>query len=408
MPLRIRDAELIGRSDSSLTLSFRVEDETGHGVAEPARIRLGDQTRTSPGDDGPGTRLFRFEGLDADRSYALEIESEAGEPAAHDEYFPQEARTLPAPTATEVATFATLNDVHFGEPKIGGVMTEDHEYGEEAPGFPVIRETDTETPYPVFMNTDAVSEINALGVDAALIKGDIADRGRPEQFADARACFSHFEMPHFALLGNHDYLAQRDGIEVDGYALLGQEPAPRRVELGGWHLLLLETALPGKHHGVFGEERLAWLDEALGEADTQGAPVLIVMHHQPVPPAYRDSYPNLIGMVPEDSMRFFAVVGEHACVRAALIGHTHRNRVRRYTEAGNVLFAETSNSKDFPGSFTHYRLFADGSLHQEVRRIGSLRALKHSTRCRELFRGMYRVFSLGALEERSFAIPAKP
>lgn len=94
-------------------------------------------------------------------------------------------------------------------------------------------------------------------------------------------------------------------------------------------------------------------------------------------------------------------------MRAALIGHTHRNRVRRYAEAGGVLFAETSNSKDFPGSFTHYRLFADGSLHQEVRRIGSARALEHSTRCRALFRGTYRVFALGALDERSFAIEAR-
>ena len=132
------------------------------------------------------------------------------------------------------------------------------------------------------------------------------------------------------------------------------------------------------------------------------------MHHQPVPPEHADGYPNSIGIKPEDSLRLFETVGNCSSVKGVLIGHTHRNRVRRYTEAGNVLFAETSNSKDFPGSFTHYRLFADGSLHQEVRRIGSLRALEHSTRCRELFQGMYRVFSLGALEGRSFAIPAKP
>ena len=132
------------------------------------------------------------------------------------------------------------------------------------------------------------------------------------------------------------------------------------------------------------------------------------MHHQPVPAAHRDSYPNSIGMLPEDSQRFFEVVGRHPVVRAALIGHTHRNRVRHYPASGDVPFAETSNTKDYPGSFGHYRLFEDGSFHQEIRRIESPRALEHSTRCRDLFQGFYRNFSLGSLADRCFAIGPLP
>ena len=48
-------------------------------------------------------------------------------------------------------------------------------------------------------------------------------------------------MPHHAFLGNHDYFATRRGERVDGYALLGQEPAPRAVDLAGWRLILLAT-----------------------------------------------------------------------------------------------------------------------------------------------------------------------
>ena len=403
MTLHIDHAELLGVSDSTLTLSFQVRDASDSVTEAAARVLVGDSVHILPPGDAP-TRLVRIDGLSPATEYSIGIETEEGHGALHDDFFPDRATTLPAPTAPEVASFASLNDVHFGEVKIGGVLTEDKEYGDAAPGFPVVRASDTELPYPRFMNADAVAQINQLGVDAAIIKGDIADRGLAAQFEEARECFARFLMPHHALLGNHDYLGVNRNNPVDGYALLGQEPAPRRIELGGWHLLLLETALPGEHYGVFGSERLEWLDAALAESAASQTPVLLIMHHQPVPPAFKDGYPNSIGMRPEDSLRLFEVIGRHPTIRAVLIGHTHRNRVRLYPEAGDVPFAETSNTKDYPGTFAHYRLFEDGSLHQEIRRIESRRALLHSTRCRDLFKGLYRHFTLGALSERCFAV----
>ena len=85
-----------------------------------------------------------------------------------------------------------------------------------------------------------------------------------------------------------------------------------------------------------------------------------------------------------------------------LIGHTHRNRSRRYAATRSLPFVEVNCSKDYPGGFAHYRLYDDGSFRQEVRRTGSERALAHSTRCRSLFRGLYRDFALGPLDARSF------
>ena len=95
-----------------------------------------------------------------------------------------------APRPSETASFATLNDLHFGEPRFGGTLLANGDYGPEAPGFPSIRADDTEVPYWRFMNEDAIAEINAAGVDATFIKGDIADVGRPEQFAAARDAFA--------------------------------------------------------------------------------------------------------------------------------------------------------------------------------------------------------------------------
>jgi hypothetical protein len=400
--LQIRDPELFGASESSLTLSFTVADDAGPVDAE-ARVRVGGELCAVT--HGAGTRLVRIEGLEPDTEYAIEIEARGAAAPAPDRYFGGSARTLPAPESEATASFATLNDLHFGEPRFGGTLLPNGDYGPDAPGFPSLLASDTEVPYWRFMNEDAIAEINAAGVDASFVKGDIADVGRPEQFAAAREAFARFAMPHHAFLGNHDYYGRLDGLEVDGYALLGQPPAPRHVDLGGWRLLLLETALPGEHHGVFDGERIRWLAGALEETRASGTPTLLLMHHQPVPPEHADGYPNVIGIRPEHSLDLYALLGGHPQVRGVLIGHTHRNRVRRHRASGRVPFIEVNCTKDYPGGWAHYRLYEDGSFRQEVRRTGSARALAHSTRCRDFFRGGYRDFALGSLGARSFLVP---
>lgn len=401
MPLHIRDPEVFGVTDTSLTVAFRIEDGAGP-VDAPARIRVNGAVR-AVSEQPTATRVVRVEGLDPDAAHRVEIEVEGAPAPVPDRYFPESVRTLPAPRARRTATFATLNDLHFGEPKFGGQLTADHEYGDEADGFPLIREGDTEVPYWRLMNEDAIAEINAAQVDAVVIKGDIADRGLPEQFGFARETFAKIAAPHHAFLGNHDYYGRHNGAgEVDGYALLGQAPAPRAVDLGGWRLVLLETAIPGDHHGVFDGDRLRWLEATLAETREARTPTLLFMHHQPVPPEHRDAYPNSIGLLPEHSLEFFSAIGANPQVKGVLIGHTHRNRVRRYRASGATPFVEVNCTKDYPGGWAHYSLFDDGSFRQEVRRTSTARALAHSTRCRSCFKGFYRDFSLGTLAERSF------
>ncbi len=401
MALTIADSELFGVTESTATLSFALEDNEGPTDA-PADVLVDGEVRATS-EGFAGTRLVRVGGLEPGTPHRLEIRATGAPAVETTKYFPESFETLPVPGANAVASFATLNDLHFGEPRFGGRMGRDHEPGPEAPGFPLVREGDTDVPYWQFMNEDAVEGINALGVDAVFIKGDIADRGRPEQFEVARRTFERLKVPHHAFLGNHDYYALHQGQEIDGYALLGQEPAPRTVDLGGWRLVLLDTVEPGEHHGVFGDDRLRWLADALAETRESAIPTLVLTHHQPVPPEHADSYPNTIGLIPEHSVRVFDLLGQHPQVKAVLIGHTHRNRVRRYPASGNLPFVEVNCVKDYPGGFAHYRLFEDGHFRQEVIRTSTERALAHSTYCRDFFDGFYRDFALGTLAERSYA-----
>jgi predicted phosphodiesterase len=397
-----RDAEIFGVTESTLTVAYRLD------ATEGAELLLDDRVIATA--EGSGVHLHRIEGLDPDREYRISLRAlggRAAEQTEHDAYFPERVRTLPAPTGTQVATFATLNDVHFGEPRVGGVLDENMEYGdEELPGYPLVRESDDEIPYWRYMNDDAIDEINESDADLAFVKGDIANSGEAWQFEAAREAFSRFSMPHHAFLGNHDYFAVRRGEPVDGYALLGQPPAPRTVDLAGWRLILLETAVPGEDVGAFDAERREWLADELATTRDAGQPTLLLMHHQPVPHEHAHEFPNTIGIDPDHSLPLFELLRGHEQLRGVLIGHTHKNRVRRYRPTGALPFVEVQCSKDYPGGWAHYRLFDDGSFRQEVVRTSSERALAHSARCRHLFRGGYRSFTLGRLAERSFAIPS--
>ncbi|HEY8517392.1 MAG TPA: metallophosphoesterase [Candidatus Binatia bacterium] len=402
MTLRVIDPELFGVTEDGCTLTFAVHDARGP-VDATARVLVDGVARaTSAGV--AGTRLVRVEGLAPGTRHRIEIVAEDGARAEPDPFFPGVVETLPACRAREVASFATLNDLHFGEERFGGVLLADGSYGDEAPDYPLVRETEGDVPYWKMMNEDAVADINASAVDFVVIKGDIADQGRREQFEIAREIFARFAMPWHALLGNHDHYALLDGEEIDGCELLGQPRAPRTLDVAGWRLVLVDTVEPGAHHGVFPDARLRWLAEQLEESRELGLPTLLFMHHQPVPPAFADRFPNSIGIVPAHSTRLFELIARNPQVKAVLIGHTHRNRVRREPSAGGVPFVEVSCVKDYPGTFAHYRLFEDGSLRQEVRRISSPRALAHSTRCRDFFAGGYRRFALGALADRSFVV----
>ncbi len=401
MGLAISDPELFGVTESSATFSFCVTDGSGP-VDAPARISLDGEAHTVS-EDRSGIRLVRIEGLSPESDHRIDIQVTGADPVERNAYFPETFRTLPATGAKRVGSFATLNDIHVGEPRFGGTLGPNLELGDESPGHPAVHASDTKVPYWRFMNEDAIADINQSGVDLAITKGDIADMGRREQFEDAADIFAGFEIPHHAFLGNHDYYGLLEDEEVDGYGLLGQPPAPRTLELGGWCLVLLDTVEPGEHHGVFPDERLRWLEHTLARTRELRIPTLLLMHHQPVPPKFSQKFPNRIGMRPEHSMRLLSLIGQHPEVQGVLIGHTHRNRVRLYPESGPTPFVEVNFTKDYPGGWAHYRLYDDGSFRQEVRRTPSERALAHSARCGDFFAGGYRDFVLGSLENRCFS-----
>lgn len=294
-------------------------------------------------------------------------------------------RTLDRPGGERLATFATVNDLHFGETECG--VIEGMDLG------PILSAGPDEAPYPETMNLGAIAEMQALGADVVVVKGDLSTHGTDDEFDAFLAHYGGaFGDRLMYVRGNHD-------------AYLGQtfaDDAPQRLDLPGVTIALLDTVEPHHSGGQVTAEQLEWLDALGAEADR---PVLVFGHHHVWDPSSRSRPETYFGIKPDDSERLVEVFARRPRLRGYFAGHTHRNRVRRFAATGDVPWVEVSCVKDYPGAWAEYRVFEGGVL-QVFHRISTPEALEWSERTRAMFGGMYPQYAFGTIGDRCFAVAA--
>ena len=180
--------------------------------------------------------------------------------------------TLPEPGA-HLATFATVNDVHFGETVCG-------EVGGHPEVGPVFRVDDGEPPYPEVMNRAAVAEIDALDPALVVVKGDLTSEGTmPEYdaFLDVYARAFGDRLVH--VRGNHE----------SWHRLAVADQPVQVADLPGARMVLLDTSVDGAENGAVRPAQLEELDEI---AATSDRPVLLFGHHHVWDPGARPSDPS--------------------------------------------------------------------------------------------------------------------
>jgi 3',5'-cyclic AMP phosphodiesterase CpdA len=237
------------------------------------------------------------------------------------------------------------------------------------------------------MNRGAVAEMAALSPDAVIAKGDLTDASRDEEMAAFRAMYETvFGDRLWWVRGNHDTSL----------------PAtrPQKVELPGVILAIVDTAVSGLASGRLDRDQLDWLDQVGAEADR---PVLVFGHHHCWRPGSRARPDTYFGIHPDDSEALVRVVARRPSLVGYFAGHTHRNRVRRFAETGDVPWVEVGCVKDFPGTWAEYRVF-EGGILQVSHRIATPEALAWSEQCRALVYGYYPTYAFGRLADRCFPI----
>jgi len=362
----IQDAELFTVGPDEIVVTFRTDE------ARSVTTTAGDHAVTTVGP----YHSARIAGLEPETEYLLAVDG-----AEATELLPANVTTLAPPPGDHLATFATVNDVHFGEFECGRLGTPE-ELG------PILHSEPGEPPYPSVMNAGAISEIEKLDPDAVLVKGDLTDLGTDEQYDQFVRAYTKLgdRMHHFR--GNHDAMLSHT-IAATG---------PFTVELDGVTLASIDTVRPGSEHGRIVDDQLDWLEALAGEASK---PVLVFGHHHPWDPSSAERNDNYFGINPDDSEALCAVITRCEAIAGYFAGHTHRNRVRRFEAARNVPIVEVACVKDYPGAWAEYRIH-EGGYTQLVHRISTPAAMAWTEKTRGMFAGLYRDYALGQQRDRSF------
>ena len=188
---------------------------------------------------------------------------------------------------------------------------------------------------------DAIDHLHRLDrrPDLIVLSGDIADDGRPEEYAHALELLRGLRIPFIALPGNHD---DREGFRRAFAAEHRYLPAAGRMhyclDQYPLRLVVLDSTAPDAHYGRLDPPCIDWLAATLAQAPER--PTLLLMHHPPfacgIP--YLDNYRCF------DTAPLEAVVRKHPNIQAVLCGHVHRAMVRRW--AGTLVCTCPSTSSE--------------------------------------------------------------
>lgn len=293
-------------------------------------------------------------------------------------------RTFPD-LGERLATFATVNDVHFGETVCG--VLESYDDG------PTFSTEPGDDPYPEVMNRAVIADIEAISPDAVVAKGDLTTHGIREEYDAFLAHYgAAFGDRLLHVRGNHDAYAG-ETFAAD---------APVAHVLPGVVLAVLDTVIPTDTPGRVTADQLEWLDDLAATADR---PVLVFGHHHVWSPDSNHRPDTYFGINPDDSERLVEVVARRPAIAGYFAGHTHRNRVRHIGATGAVPWVEVACVKDFPGAWAEYRVFEGGVL-QVHRRASAPDALAWADKTRAMFGGAYVEYAFGALEDRCLVVGA--
>lgn len=154
--------------------------------------------------------------------------------------------------------------------------------------------------------------------DLVVISGDLADTPTPEEYDHLRRLLAPLKLPFASIPGNHDSREMmRTAFPASKYAQLSG-PLNQRIELAGLDLVLLDSSVHGKPHGLLDAATLEWLDATLTSAPER--PALLFLHHPP----FKAGIWHMDRQDLFNADALAEIVRRHFRVRLVATGHIHR------------------------------------------------------------------------------------
>jgi Icc protein len=154
--------------------------------------------------------------------------------------------------------------------------------------------------------------------DALIFTGDLADTGQPEAYRKLRDVVDPLANRLGAeviwVMGNHDNRAALRGHLLREAPSMA--PMDRVHDIAGLRVIVLDTSVPGCHHGELSPAQLDWLAAQLAAPAPFGT--ILAMHHPPIP-----SVQDLAVTVELREQALLAEVLRGKDVRSILAGHLH-------------------------------------------------------------------------------------
>ena len=163
-------------------------------------------------------------------------------------------------------------------------------------------------------------------LDFAVLPGDNADDGTPEQFAVVRDAVARLPQRLHILPGDHDFKPRNLNAF---HGTLGARRLPFAETVAGHRCLFLDVVSAGTGGPDFrlGEKQLAWTEAELDAAEATGLAVVVFMHTYPAD-------------LREGAERLGALLGRPH-VRCVDMGHTHYNEL---ANDGRTIFMATRST----------------------------------------------------------------
>lgn len=132
---------------------------------------------------------------------------------------------------------------------------------------------------------ELLEQLNQSGLrpDAIVFTGDLADKGEPAAYRKLRGLVEPFAAQLGAelvwVMGNHDDRAELRKFLLDEAPSMA--PLDRVCMIDGLRIIVLDTSVPGHHHGEIRASQLGWLAEELATPAPDGT--ILALHHPPIP-----------------------------------------------------------------------------------------------------------------------------
>lgn len=304
-----------------------------------------------------------------------------------------EFATLEPPPGPELCRVSTISDLHLGTTVFGHRGT--------------IRERPRpEVPHPTRCASAAIHEATAWGAQRLVVKGDITNYGKPEEWRTYASLVRGCTIPVDGLVGNHDRAREvrsRGSVPPEDAArLYGLSLAlPILVrDLPGLRVVMADTTIAGRNQGQLGAVADDVLDATADAAADQI--VLVAIHHQLQALHLTEGVPK--GISHGESRLFLEHLARAHRRVFVTSGHTHRHR--RWSHAG-VTTTQVGATKDYPGVWGGY-VVHEGGLRQLVQRIGRPDCIRWTEHTRRAAVGAWRYVAPGPLASRCFTLRWDP